>query len=286
VNYRHAFHAGGFADVFKHAVLCRILDYLLRKPTAFRVIDTHAGTGVYDLTSEEAVRGGDWHDGIEKLLAVSLPNDCADLLKPYLDIVFGLNRPGEVRIYPGSPALIRGSLRAQDRLLACELEPTAAAILSRHFQNDRRIKTLIADGWQALSANVPPPERRGLVLIDPPFERESDFRDLADSLAAAHRKWASGIYALWYPIKGRSAPDALAKRINRFGIEKILRAELIVSPLSDPARLNGSGLIIVNPPWTLESELAKLLPCLVHALGRDKPKFTLDWLANEKTIAR
>jgi 23S rRNA (adenine2030-N6)-methyltransferase len=287
VNYRHAFHAGSFADVFKHAVLCRILHYLRGKPAAFRVIDTHAGAGLYDLASPEASRGGEWHDGIEKLMAGPLPENVAVLLAPYLETVGALNERGRLKVYPGSPALIRAWLRPQDRLIACELEPQAAASLAYHLRGDNRIKTLEIDGWTALAAYVPPPERRGLVLVDPPFEQDSDFRRLSEALSMAHRKWATGIYVLWYPIKGRSEPDALAKRLRRSGIGKILRAELIVSPLSDPSRLNGSGLILINPPWPLESELSVLLPALARLLQREgKGRFTLDWLAGEANAAR
>lgn len=286
MNYRHAFHAGSFADVFKHAVLCRILMHLREKPAAFRVIDTHAGAGLYDLTGDEASRGGEWHDGIERLLAAPVAEKAAALLAPYLEAIGALNAPGRLTVYPGSPALVRAWLRPQDRLIACELEPQAAKSLSFHLRRDTRIKCLEIDGWTALSAYVPPKERRGLVLIDPPFEQDSDFAKLANGLAAAHRKWATGIYALWYPIKGRTEPDALAKRLRRLGIGKILRAELIVSPLSDPTRLNGSGLIIVNPPWLLENELSVMLPALAGILARQgKGSFTLDWLAGETPSA-
>jgi 23S rRNA (adenine2030-N6)-methyltransferase len=282
LNYRHAFHAGSFADVFKHAVLGRILHYLRGKEPAFRVIDTHAGAGLYDLTGSEASRSGEWHDGVEQLLAAELAAPVAALLSPYIEVIGALNEPGRLKLYPGSPAIIRAWLRPQDRLIACELEPKAATALAGHLRGDSRIKTLEIDGWTALSAYVPPPERRGLVLVDPPYEEDSDFHRLSHDMAAAHRKWATGIYALWYPIKGRGEADALAKRLVRLGIPKILRAELIVSPVSDPARLNGSGLILVNPPWTLEKELATLLPALAGLLGRDgKGKFTLDWLAGE-----
>ena len=281
MNYRHAFHAGSFADVFKHAVLCRLLDYLRRKPAPFRVIDTHAGAGLYDLTSPEASRGGEWHDGIARLMHASLPDKVALLLAPYREAIGALNEPGQLKVYPGSPALARAWLRPQDRLIACELEPQAQAALARNMR-DPRIKTLAIDGWTALSAYVPPKERRGLVVTDPPFEQDSDFPRLAQALAEAHRKWPTGLYLLWYPIKGRSEPDALAKRLRRLAIPKILRAELIVSPLSDPNRLNGSGLILVNPPWTLEGELTALLPALAGILGRDNHRrFTLDWLAGE-----
>jgi len=283
LNYRHAFHAGSFADVFKHAVLCRILHYLREKPAAFRVIDTHAGAGLYDLTGPEAKRGGEWHDGIERLMAATLPAPVAALLSPYLEVIGALNEPGRLKLYPGSPAIARVWLRPQDRLIACELEPKAALALAGSLRGDSRIKTIEINGWTALSAYVPPPERRGLVLVDPPFEEEADFHRLSHDMAAAHRKWATGIYALWYPIKGRGEADELAKRLRRLALPKILRAELIVSPVSDPTRFNGCGLILVNPPWVLEGELAALLPALAGLLGRDgKGGFTLDWLAGEK----
>jgi 23S rRNA (adenine2030-N6)-methyltransferase len=287
VNYRHAFHAGSFADVFKHAVLCRILHYLREKPAAFRVVDTHAGAGIYDLTGPEARRGGEWRDGIEKLLAAPLPESVAALLAPYLEAVGALNERGRLTHYPGSPALARAWLRPQDRLIACEREPQAAAALTRNMRGDERIKTIAIDGWTALAAYVPPKERRGLVLVDPPFEVDTDFRNLAQGLAAAHRKWATGIYMLWYPIKDRGQPDALAKRMRRLGLAKTLRAELVVAPLSDPTRLNGCGLILVNPPWTLSGELATLLPALAKILGRGpRPEGRLDWLAGESSVVR
>jgi len=283
LNYRHAFHAGSFADVHKHAVLCRILQHLRGKPAGFRVIDSHAGAGAYDLASPEARRSGEWHDGIERLMMAALPAPVAELLAPYLEVIGALNERGRLTSYPGSPALARAALRAQDRLIACELEPQAAAALARNLAGDPRIKTLRLDGWTAVAAFVPPKERRGLVLVDPPFEEEREFARLARALGAAHRKWATGIYMLWYPIKGRAEPDALAKTLRRLAIPKILRAELTVAPLADPTRLNGSGLILVNPPWRLESELATLLPALATLLGRaGKGGFRLDWLAGEE----
>jgi len=282
VNYRHAFHAGNFADVFKHAVLCRILDYLRTKPAPFRVIDTHAGAGLYDLAGSEASRGGEWRDGIARLMAAPLAAPLAALLAPYLEVVGALNERGRLKTYPGSPALARAWLRPQDRLIVCEVEPQAAAALRQNLRGDVRIKMLEIDGWTALGAYVPPKERRGVVLVDPPFEEDSDFHRLSHCLAEAHRKWATGIYALWYPIKDRGEPDALAKRLRRSGIAKMLRAELNVVPLSDPTRLNGCGMILVNPPWTLESELCVVLPALAGILGRDgKGAFRLDWITRE-----
>ncbi len=283
MNYRHAFHAGNFADVFKHAVLCRIIAYLREKPAAYRVIDTHAGAGLYDLAGSEASRGGEWRQGIALLLAAQPDPAAAALLAPFLDVIAALNAPGQLKIYPGSPALARAWLRPQDRLIACEIEPKAAQALTANLRGDVRIKTLRIDGWTALEAYVPPVERRGVVLVDPPFEADDDFTRLANGLAAAHRKWATGIYALWYPIKSRAEPDALAKNLQRSGITRILRAELTVAPPDDVTRLIGSGLILVNPPWTLEKELKILLPMLAGIMGRDgKGGFRLDWLAGER----
>ena len=183
--------------------------------------------------------------------------------------------------------LAQSLLRRQDRLIACELEPQASVALRRSLRGDERTKALEIDGWTALSAYVPPIERRGLVLVDPAFEQDGDYNRLTSGLAEAHGKWGSGIYALWYPIKGRPEPDALAKRLRRLAIPKLLRAELVVSPLSDPSRLNGCGLIIANPPWTLESELGTILPALAELLARDgKGSFHLDWLAGEQLPAR
>ena len=286
MNYQHEFHAGNFADVFKHAVFCRILHYLRGKPAAFRVIETHAGAGLYDLANAKAMRGGEWQGGIGKLMDAQIPPNVAGLLSPYLDVVRAINERGELRTYPGSPALARAWLRPQDRLLACELVPAVAAALSRNLRGDTRIKTLPIDGWVALNAYVPPKERRGVVLVDPPYEVENDFYRLTNGLEAAHRKWATGIYALWYPIKGRREVDTLAKRLRRLALPKVLRAEVLVSPLSDPTRLNGAGMIVVNPPWALESELSMLLPTLAGILGRDgKGSFRVDWLGNQEPSA-
>jgi 23S rRNA (adenine2030-N6)-methyltransferase len=279
LNYAHAFHAGSFADVFKHAVLARVLHYLRGKPAAFRVVDTHAGAGFYDLAGAQAARGGEWHDGIEKLMAAHLPAPAAALLKPYLDAVGALNAPGRLTVYPGSPAIARTCLRPQDRLIACEREPKAAAVLARNLRGDARIKIQQSDGWTALNAMVPPKERRGLVLIDPPFEEDGEFARLAHGLATAYRKWPTGLYMLWYPIKDRGGPDTLAKALRRLGPAKVLRAELNVAPLGDFTRLNACGLILINPPWTLAGELAILLPALTKILSRGpRSGFRLDRL--------
>jgi 23S rRNA (adenine2030-N6)-methyltransferase len=268
MNYQHAFHAGNFADVHKHAVLARILTHLQAKPAAFRVIDTHAGTGRYDLLAAEPTRSGEWRDGIGRIWEAAAQQKLgpvvSELLAPYLGAVAACNADHSLRTYPGSPLVAQHLLRPQDRLIACELEPRSAAALAATLRGDRRAKALTLDGWTAIGAYVPPKERRGLVLVDPPFEEPSDFTRLSGALAAAHRKWPTGIYMLWYPIKSREAPDALIRRLQRLAIAKILRCEFTLGPPRADAGLIGSGLIVVNPPFTLEADLRVLLP----ALGR------------------
>jgi 23S rRNA (adenine2030-N6)-methyltransferase len=263
-------------------VLARILVHLRAKPAAFRVIDTHAGAGLYDLAGDEASRNPEWRDGIARLLAAPIAEPVRTLLAPYLDIVGRFNSKGPLTCYPGSPAIVRAFLRPQDRLIACELEPNATAALARHLERDRRVKVIPIDGWTALNAYVPPPERRGLVLVDPPFEKDDEFARLARGLEAAHRKWANGTFMLWYPIKDRTEPDALARRLRRAGVPKILRTEIGVVAGRDDNRLRGCGLIVVNPPWTLEGDLTVLLPQLASILfgaGRGEPR--TDWLTGE-----
>jgi len=286
MNYRHAYHAGNFADVLKHAVLCRILLHLRDKPAAFRVIDTHAGAGRYDLGGAEAGKTQEWRDGIERLWRTDLAPPVRAVLAPYLDAVAALNPGGKLAVYPGSPALIQALLRPQDRLTACELEPQAASALAKQLRRDPRTNAVAIDGWMALNAYLPPKERRGLVLIDPPFEQPDEFSHMAKALATAHRKWATGSYLLWYPIKDDADIAAFIRWIARLGIAKTLRLELIVAPPTDQTSLRGSGLIAINPPWTLHDELKTLLPTLARILARGTvpktaPKWTLDWLTGE-----
>jgi 23S rRNA (adenine2030-N6)-methyltransferase len=278
MNYQHAFHAGNFADVHKHAVLARILVHLRAKPAAFRVIDTHAGAGRYDLSAPEAVRGGEWQDGIKRLWEASPSSELRDFLAPYLDVVAALNPDRSLRTYPGSPAIVQALLRAQDRLIACELEPRASGALKAALRADRRAKVLAIDGWTALRAYGPPKERRGLILVDPSYEENADFNRLSNELAVAHGKWPSGIYLLWYPIKERDAPDALARRLRRLALPNVLRSELMLGPARADAGLAGSGLILLNPPFRLDAQLRALLPELARILS-PQAACRVDWLA-------
>ena len=300
MNYQHAFHAGNFADVHKHVVLTRILDYLRQKPQAFRVIDTHAGSGRYDLFGAEAERSQEWRGGIGRVFAAlrtntyvqDAPADDApqkdsapSLLAPYLDAVAALNPDGSLRTYPGSPLIALALMRRQDHLIACERELRAAALLKATLKGEPRAKALSLDGWMALNANVPPKERRGVVLIDPPYEENEDFSRLSASLAQAHTKWPTGIYLLWYPIKERDAPDALARRLRRLALPKILRCEITLAAPRADAGLIGSGLIVVNPPYVLQDELRIILPALGRCLLGDVAH-RLDWLAPDAPRVR
>ncbi|MGV7217898.1 23S rRNA (adenine(2030)-N(6))-methyltransferase RlmJ [Bradyrhizobium sp. UFLA05-112] len=273
MNYRHAFHAGSFADVIKHIVLARILTYLQDKPAAFRVIDTHAGAGLYDLKSDEAQRGGEWLTGIARVMQARLSNEVAALTKPYLDIVRAFNPRGELKAYPGSPLIARGLLRPQDRLVACELEPKARKALIDVLRRDTQARVVDLDGWVALPAFVPPKERRGLVLIDPPFEAKDEFERLGEAFSEAFAKWPTGIYVIWYPAKSRRATDALAQAVAQAAVAakpqgKCLRLEFSVAPQSTDAPLATTGLLIVNPPFTLQGELKTILPELEKPLGQ------------------
>jgi 23S rRNA (adenine2030-N6)-methyltransferase len=284
MNYRHAYHAGNFADVVKHVALTRLVEYLKRKDKAFRVIDTHAGVGLYDLSCEEAQKTGEWRGGIGRLLEADLSADAQALLQPYLEAVAAANPRGGVEDYPGSPLLVRQLLRPQDRLSAIELHPQDFQRLKSLFAGDFQVRAIELDGWLALGAHLPPKEKRGLVLVDPPFEQEGEFDRLVDGLSRAHRRWPGGIYALWYPIKDRAAVRRFRERLKVSGIPEILDVAFEVRRPSPDARFDGSGLIVVNPPFVFEKEMLVLLPELNKALAEDRDAaWSLEWLAGEAT---
>lgn len=282
MNYRHAFHAGNFADVVKHITLTRILAYLMVKDAPFRVIDTHAGVGLYDLLGGEAERTGEWRDGIGRLFAADLPAPVATLIAPYLDAVRAQNPDGALRYYPGSPFVTRKMLRPQDRLMALELHPQDAEALRENFAGDIQTRVTHLDGWAALGTHLPPKEKRGLVLVDPPFEQKGEFTRMVQSLVKAQKRWPGGIYAYWYPIKDPTDVQSYANALYASGIPKILRLELTIRAPSTPPRLHGSGMIVVNPPYVLEQEMRTLLPALAELLSDEGcGKFRIDWIRGE-----
>ncbi|MEQ8479934.1 MAG: 23S rRNA (adenine(2030)-N(6))-methyltransferase RlmJ [Hoeflea sp.] len=271
MNYRHSYHAGNFADVLKHSVLAQIIGYLKRKDGAFRVIDTHAGIGVYDLSSPEAQKTGEWRGGVGRLTDASPSAALAQFLAPWLNAVRSLNTEAgtanAVHLYPGSPKLARMLMRKQDRLSALELHPEDAGTLRSVFEGDFQVRVTELDGWLALGAHLPPKEKRGLVLIDPPFEQDGEFDRLVDGLARATRRFAGGSYMLWHPIKADSPLEAFDKKLVALGRPRTLIVRLLVRDNKTAPGLNGSGLVIVNPPFTLEAELKAVLPELTGLLS-------------------
>lgn len=276
MNYRHAYHAGNFADVLKHAILCLCVEHLKLKPQPFRVIDTHAGRGLYDLAGVEAGKTLEAAEGIARLVGVdaeALPAPVAAALAPYLDCVRAENESRALSLYPGSPRIVRQLMREGDALVVNELHPEEHAALGALFDNDPLTKVLALDGWTALKALLPPKEKRGLVLVDPPFEERGDYERLSRSLAEARRRFETGTYLLWSPIKDPLIADRLAEAArDALGpdvpAEKALRVELMIRAPKDPTRLNGCGLLIVNPPWTLRKKLDLLLPFLAARLAQ------------------
>ncbi len=270
MNYRHIYHAGNFADVLKHAVLARLVLYMQKKDKAFRVLDTHAGIGLYDLSTEEAQKTGEWQDGIGRLMEAELPPKAAELLAPYLSAVRDLNPGGGVRLYPGSPKLARMLFRPQDRLSAMELHPEDEARLARLFEGDYQVRVTELDGWLALGAHLPPKEKRGIILVDPPFEEPDEYERLAKGLATAYRRFPGGTYCLWYPLKKGAPIKDFHKALQDLDIPKMLCLELSVRSDRETTGLTGSGLIVVNPPFTLKEEMHALLPVLKDVLAQDR----------------
>lgn len=256
MNYRHAFHAGNFADCFKHALLVWLIRALQRKQSAMMMLDTHAGIGRYDLSVGPATRTGEASGGIFRLLD-NPPAALAD----YVELVRALG------LYPGSPAIARALLRPQDRLACCELHPEDASALRAAFAGDRQVSVHRRDGWEALGALLPPAERRGIVLIDPPYEAPDEYARVVEGIGMAHTRFSSGVIAAWYPIKHRAPVRALHAALRDRGIRDIVAAELWLRAPLDAARLNGCGMIVVNPPYRFEAEAPAILAALLDRLG-------------------
>lgn len=267
MNYRHAFHAGNFGDVLKHLVLVELLSRLTAKDKPLFFLDTHAGRGRYDLASEEARRGGEAKGGVLRLAARGPLPPAA---QRYVDAVRAAD-PGnarDIRYYPGSPRLAVDLLRPGDRAALCDLAPREAAALRAEFGGDRRVAVHERDGYEALGALLPPRERRGLVLVDPPYEaQEREFGSLTAALGRALARWPSGVYALWYPIKLPGPVQRFHDALCASGVERLLAVELCVHPRDSRAGLNGSGVAVINPPWQSDAALAEALPAVHEALA-------------------
>jgi len=276
LSYRHGFHAGNHADVFKHLVLLQLLRALQRKDKAFCVLDTHAGAGRYDLQAPFAQKNCEFASGIGRLW--SQPALSAEL-SDYVQQVRALNPDGALRWYPGSPRLARALLRPQDRLILTERHPTEYAALQQEFADDRQVAVHQTDGYGALKAFLPPPERRGLVLLDPAYELQDEWNRLRAALQLIRRRWATGILAVWYPLLDRTTDQRWHQALQALTIPALLCAELELYPENGPPGLRGSGMLLMNPPWQLDETLSRLLPELRRWLGVGAHTRTrLEWL--------
>ncbi|MBC3621847.1 23S rRNA (adenine(2030)-N(6))-methyltransferase RlmJ [Vibrio metschnikovii] len=278
LSYRHSFHAGNHADVLKHIVQSLILNALQQKETPFVYHDTHSGVGRYDLTHEWSEKTGEYKQGIGRLW---LQADTPAEIDSYLEAVKALNQGEELRYYPGSPRIARAHLRAQDRMVLSELHPSDYPLLEQEFARDRQVAIYKQDGFARLKASLPPKERRGLVLIDPPYELAKEYRDVVQAIAQSHKRWSTGIYAIWYPVVNRCDIEDMLDGLANLGIRKILQIELGVAPDTNQRGMTASGMIVINPPWKLESEMQTILPFLKQAIAPATGHFKVEWVVPE-----
>jgi 23S rRNA (adenine2030-N6)-methyltransferase len=279
MNYRHAFHAGNHADVLKHLILSRLITLLSRKEAPFAYLDSHAGVGLYDLAGDQASRTGEWQDGIARLWQAE---DVPDQLLDYLEVVRAMNPDGMLRHYPGSPELARLLTREQDRLQLNEKHPEDGRLLKENMAGDRRVAVHLGEGWHVPRALLPTREKRVLLLIDPPFEQADELERCVQALNEAIGRMRQAVVAIWYPIKELAQLRRFYRDLEKSAAPKLLRVELYVHPTDETQRLNGSGLVISNPPWGLEEELKQLLPWLSGRLAQSQGGWRLDWLIEEK----
>jgi 23S rRNA (adenine2030-N6)-methyltransferase len=282
MNYRHAFHAGNHADVLKHAVLARIIELLKGKDKSFSVLDAHAGIGAYDLEGPQALKTGEWQGGVAKMTE-PFADDVEAVLRPYRAVLSAMNAGGGMRFYPGSPELALRLLREDDRLIANELHPEDVEILRDNYGFSKRVRVTQFDAVQSVKAELPFASRRGLTLIDPPFEVLDETERTVKALALGYKRFATGCFVIWYPVTTAEFADKFVDAIAALNLPNMLRSELRVKEAFARGGLSGSGLIVVNPPWNLEADLKVLLPALATRLGTGNwGRGTVDWLTPPK----
>lgn len=283
MNYRHAYHAGNFADVLKHVVLIMLVEHLKKKPTPFFYLDTHAGRGLYDLSDAQAQRSGEYKGGIGRVLAApvsSLPPEVA----AYAALVRASAGKGHSAItaYPGSPLIVARLRRPEDRLVMAESQPKEASSLLEALGRGRRVSVLEGDGYAALKAQLPPREHRGLVLIDPPYESDAEFDRVLASLDLGRERWPTGTYCVWYPLTDRAGPLRFRRDLGHSDLRKVLDVQLRILPPDTQVGMAGAGLVIVNPPWLLDERLQTLLPALHRLLAPEgQGGWNVEWLVPE-----
>ncbi|GKX59426.1 23S rRNA (adenine(2030)-N(6))-methyltransferase RlmJ [Leminorella grimontii] len=279
LSYRHSFHAGNHADVVKHTVQSLIIESLKEKEKPFLYLDTHSGAGRYYLGSEHAEKTGEYLAGIAR---VWQRDDVPSELEPYLSAIGAYNKSGNLKYYPGSPLIARHLLREQDKLHLTELHPTDFPLLRQEFAKDSRATTVRGNGYQQLKAQLPPSSRRGFVLIDPPYEMKTDYQAVVDGIQEGYKRFATGVYALWYPVVLRQQVKRMIQALKDTGIRNILQIELAVQPDSDRRGMTASGMIVINPPWKLEKQMSVALPWLHRVLVPESIGHTsLNWITPE-----
>ncbi|GHF01969.1 23S rRNA (adenine(2030)-N(6))-methyltransferase RlmJ [Thalassotalea profundi] len=285
LSYRHAFHAGNFADVLKHSVLTLILEYITRKDKGFTYIDTHSGAGMYQLADEYAQKTGEYKGGIAKLLD---NNNTPEALAPYLDIIASINasmptdeNKNKLSLYPGSPGIAREFTRRQDSAHMFELHPTDIQHLTQYCQRWNKSHIKQVDGYQGLLGLLPPPSRRAVVLMDPPYELKEDYSKAVKTLIKAYRKFATGTYILWYPVVKRELVNQMQQAFIESDVKNILQVELCLTPDTDEFGMTGTGLFVINPPWQLHTQLTEIMPFLKSKLGNADSSFNLMQLVDE-----
>ncbi|MGX2949576.1 23S rRNA (adenine(2030)-N(6))-methyltransferase RlmJ [Ursidibacter sp. B-7004-1] len=278
LSYRHSFHAGNHADVLKHIVLTLILDALKQKEKGFFYLDTHSGTGRYSLMGAEAEKTGEYIEGIARLWE---RDDLPEEVALYLNEIKKINKD-KLRFYTGSPLLAVQQLRSQDRALLTELHPNDFPLLRNEFAKNRNVVTKRENGFQQLKATLPPKEKRGLVLIDPPYELKEDYELVVKAIIEGYKRFATGVYAIWYPVVLRQHTKRIVRGLEATGIRKILQIELAVRPDSDQRGMTASGMIVINPPWQLESQMKRILPYLTNVLVPEGTgSWSVDWITSE-----
>lgn len=278
LSYRHSFHAGNHADVVKHIVESLIIESLKNKEKPFVYHDTHSGAGRYDLTHEWSEKTGEYKEGIARIWQ---RKDCPELIKPYLDAVKSVNKDNTLHYYPGSPRVARALIREQDRMTLTELHSSDFPLLLQEFRRDRQVRMHNEDAYKRLKANMPPKERRGVVLIDPPYELKTEYQDVVNGIKAAYKRWATGTFAIWYPVVYRDNIDLITQGLEDLGIRKILQIELGVAPDSEERGMTASGMIVINPPWKLKQQMEEILPWLQECIAPETGHHFVEWVVPE-----
>ena len=282
LSYRHAFHAGNFADVLKHSVLSLVLDYMTRKEKGFHYIDSHSGAGMYQVTDEYAQKTGEYKDGIAKLTTEGVSNsDLPESLALYVNLINQLNGNSELEVYPGSPGIAKAFVRRQDSTHLFELHPTDIQHLEEFCYRWKKVFVKQSDGYQGVLGLLPPPSRRGLVLIDPPYELKEDYHKAVNTIIKAYKKFATGTYILWYPVVKRDLVEQMKYNFMKSDVKNLLQVEFCLSEDTEEYGMTGTGLFIVNPPWELTKQLEEILPYLKEKLGNEHSSYQISQLIAE-----